>query len=743
MRAPRHDVLALGAIAPVSRDDRAIVYTAPDATVPGGGTAAYREYRRSTLADADTDVLAAMCEHLAVLTPAAAGEVLAVAAWPSGIVESAGLLRGIVIPPVPGGLGPVTGAAPSTEHDPYAWLSTLAAALSTLHRHDIVVGDLVTAGLMVPVARDATAVYFGDADRMLLLGRSPWPPAEAPGWEIGSSHPGEAPVTPESDAFKLGMLTLRTLSNDQATRDPSALPSDVPADVRQLVEAALSAAPGDRPTPGDWLPALDTAPTSPGRQRTRAAEPAAPSGPDETPTGLVGAPDEPAAKTVGDPALAHSGGTATIRRRRLVLATAAATMVALLAPFVVMMGSNSDPDTTATGQPGDGLGTGTTPTTGLTPPTTRRQATTTTTAPPRTTTTSEPSLVDGWFAPDVPDDCSGYSADLLDGDRALISCYDSLVLLDLATGEVTNIARATSPNGDVAAADAVVGDRYVWWETVDTPASGLDPPYRTLTLRSRSLTGGNEEDLLELEGDQEAYADILYAWGLRFLSLEFLEGDSLTGGTVVLRDTEGAELARFDEFDGFYDDRELFDGIVGSDGLAIDVTRAEVVPDDAASISSVDPCTQTGISWASYAIVHRDSDGLRVDRPIPADLDANIDAVMTGDRLLGYRDGLTAFAADGTPLWELPTDVATHWAVFGGIPFVVNDSEEVVPVDPATGTETTVAGDLHEAAEIWLQVGGYAGEGTAIDVDSATGDVLLQDDQGRLKLVNLPECKIR
>jgi hypothetical protein len=384
--------------------------------------------------------------------------------------------------------------------------------------------------------------------------------------------------------------------------------------------------------------------------------------------------------------------------------------------------------------------------------TTTFEATTSTTDPfdDTTTTTGSGLTTDGVLSSDLLSECGDTPARLVPGKAvAVLRCSDSYALVDMETSTVEHVQRATDTD-DAAYPDAILGDRYVWWETVDIPARGLDPPSRQFTLRSRALDGSGDKQLVVLHGDQNASIGLAAAYGTRLISTE--PGPPSTDGSfgttsVVVRDVDGKEVLRIDDADGD-DASEVFDGIYAVGDQLVDLSQGELVPADAAvngsgDAQTTDTCAQAGLGGDElpYHIVRRGADGLKATGTAgTAGADTYPSAVAQGDHLLGQGNaGLTGYATDGSMLWELPSEVVNSWGVFGGMPFILNQSDEVVPVDPATGKETTVSDELLDAATVRLHGGRVA-------VDSSTGNVLLIDnagDQPEARMVTVPECKVR
>ena len=149
---------------------------------------------------------------------------------------------------------------PLSDRHRYRLLAEAAETLAVLHGHGIAVGDLSPKNVLFALAPE-TRCFFVDADAMRLAGRSALAQAETPDWEVRAVSTEEL-ATPQSDAYKFGLLVLRLLAGDQSTRDPARLPARVPAAVRTLVERTLVPTPGSRPALADWAAPLRAAATT-------------------------------------------------------------------------------------------------------------------------------------------------------------------------------------------------------------------------------------------------------------------------------------------------------------------------------------------------------------------------------------------------------------------------------------------------------------------------------------------------
>ncbi|MEU6180552.1 hypothetical protein [Streptomyces coeruleorubidus] len=132
-------------------------------------------------------------------------------------------------------------------------LKDLAGILGTLHDHGITVGDLSPKNILFRL--DVwPRCFLIDCDSMRFKGRDALPQMETPGWEV----PEPRKATPESDAYKLGLVALRLFNRSQEDTDAGPLRS-VSAELADLATRSQSGEPGRRPTPRAWQPALQRA----------------------------------------------------------------------------------------------------------------------------------------------------------------------------------------------------------------------------------------------------------------------------------------------------------------------------------------------------------------------------------------------------------------------------------------------------------------------------------------------------
>ncbi|MGH8572591.1 MAG: hypothetical protein ACREX8_08455, partial [Gammaproteobacteria bacterium] len=238
----------------------------------------YKEYNRSARAILDPDVLDEMAQYAAQLTsgPEGLGDRLA---WPLATVEREGAVSGFLMRCAPqqfmvrlqlprGEKWTLAEAQFLLNDEQYVadrklpvhdrwrlqFLRDTADTLAQLHRSGIAVGDLSPKNLLASFST-RPCCFFLDCDSMWMVGRSALPQVETTGWEIPK---GEKLATIASDAYKLALLAIRLFARDQVSKDVTALSAVYPP-LGQLAQRGISTDPSVRPTPADWLPALDAA----------------------------------------------------------------------------------------------------------------------------------------------------------------------------------------------------------------------------------------------------------------------------------------------------------------------------------------------------------------------------------------------------------------------------------------------------------------------------------------------------
>ncbi|MPZ80024.1 MAG: hypothetical protein GEV28_06330 [Actinophytocola sp.] len=138
------------------------------------------------------------------------------------------------------------------------WLTVRYLRLfQVLHRHDVLVGDVSMRNLLWTLT-DGPGVFAIDCDGFRIAGRQPAVrPADTVGWADPAARWGE--VTPDTDRYKLALLTLRLLLGDHAVtpedvRASGSLRATLGPVLAGLAEQA--ARPGMRPAADFWLGAL-------------------------------------------------------------------------------------------------------------------------------------------------------------------------------------------------------------------------------------------------------------------------------------------------------------------------------------------------------------------------------------------------------------------------------------------------------------------------------------------------------
>ena len=248
----------------------------------------YKEYDRSARATLDPEVLDEMARFGGHLTPGQEGLGTRVA-WPLATVERDGAVSGFLMRRAPEQFmvdltlpsGPKRTLAEAQHllneerflidrqllvHDRWRlqFLRDTADTLAQLHRNGITVGDLSPKNLLASFT-SRPCCFFLDCDTMRMNNDSALPQVETTGWEIPKN---EERATSSSDAYKLALLAIRLFAGDQDSKDITAL-SSVSRPLGALARSGISADPSVRPTPAEWLPALDAAmpvatPTLPG-----------------------------------------------------------------------------------------------------------------------------------------------------------------------------------------------------------------------------------------------------------------------------------------------------------------------------------------------------------------------------------------------------------------------------------------------------------------------------------------------
>ncbi len=293
------DVEQLGELTKVGRGGQGIVYRTAKGGTRFAPTIVYKKYTAATLTGINFGALTEMPALVEdALSNTEAEQLVSIAAWPCALVNANGDLTGFVMPAIPDRfyipIHTVKGAeqAPAefqhllntrefvaargitiNDTQRYTLLREVASALTFLHHHGIVVGDISPKNLLF--ALNPEAVYFVDCDTMTINGVCALPPVETPGWEVPA---GENPATVHSDTYKLGLLALRLLAGDQDTKNPQHLPDSTPNSLRRIITDTLTNPPTTRPLPQAWTYILttaveDTTPTTASQPRIHATPP--------------------------------------------------------------------------------------------------------------------------------------------------------------------------------------------------------------------------------------------------------------------------------------------------------------------------------------------------------------------------------------------------------------------------------------------------------------------------------------
>ncbi|MFI6044578.1 hypothetical protein ACIA8C_23325 [Nocardia sp. NPDC051321] len=275
----------LGAVQQLAAGGQGVVYTAPNAHMAYAAALVYKEYKPQVLPAVNVAALEAMPVFLESLPFAEGIDLLARAAWPCRLVEedTSPAVIGFVMPTIPSEyfitMSVASGTKSTTaefqhllnddnflarrnialtDRHRYELLIQVAKSLVILHGHQIAIGDLSPKNLLFSLQPERM-VYVIDCDAMRLGSSTVTDQVETPDWEVRAANSGEELATPQSDAYKLGLLVLRLLAGNQSTRDADRLPSYVPTAIRRLTKAALSPTPASRPTPAEWISALTDA----------------------------------------------------------------------------------------------------------------------------------------------------------------------------------------------------------------------------------------------------------------------------------------------------------------------------------------------------------------------------------------------------------------------------------------------------------------------------------------------------
>lgn len=250
--------------------------------INGQWDVAFKEYDPSVLSELDVDALTAMTDLIGRLPGWDAAWLCDKTAWPAELVEADGAVTGFLMRAVPyrfsfdlrtlsGTVRKLTTMEFLLNHDAYVGqiglqvsdrdrllvLADLADTLARLHSMDIVVGDLSPKNLLFTTGATPEC-FLIDCDAMRLGGVEALPQVETPDWQIPTDEPKG---TPQSDAYKFALLTVRVFARDQSSVDLARLGAISPA-LADLASAGLYQAPALRPDPGQWSARLREAASS-------------------------------------------------------------------------------------------------------------------------------------------------------------------------------------------------------------------------------------------------------------------------------------------------------------------------------------------------------------------------------------------------------------------------------------------------------------------------------------------------
>ncbi|HTS98251.1 MAG TPA: hypothetical protein VMI33_16700 [Streptosporangiaceae bacterium] len=144
-----------------------------------------------------------------------------------------------------------------TDRDRLRILETVATNLSRLHNLDVTIGDLSPKNVLFRL-QPYPSSFFIDCDSFRLKGETALEQLETTDWEAPA---GQQKATVATDSYKFGLLAIRLFARDQATHDAAAISALSPV-LGRLAALSQDADPGQWPTPGTWVGALNAVASS-------------------------------------------------------------------------------------------------------------------------------------------------------------------------------------------------------------------------------------------------------------------------------------------------------------------------------------------------------------------------------------------------------------------------------------------------------------------------------------------------